>query len=300
MKLKAKGKGRGRSGKPTEVRYTVTEDTELMKFLIHLFPGKSRDNIKSLLKNKLVSLNGLAISQFNLPLTKGQVLLIGKKMPKEEVKIPGLKIVFEDDAIIVIDKPAGLLTMGTSKERSKTAYAYLSTHVKKEDEKNRIFIVHRLDRETSGLLVFAKNEQIKFRLQKNWNDTILERTYVALVEGKMEKLEGKVESYLRESKALIVHSSQNQSYGQLAITHYKVIDKRPNSTLVELNLETGRKNQIRVHMQDLKNPIVGDKKYGAKTDTIGRIGLHAKTLAFTHPVTNQVVRFESKIPKVFL
>lgn len=284
---------------PTETKLLVKEPTELMAFLIQSFPAKSRDNIKSLLKNKLVSIDGLAKSQFNLPLTKGQVVVVGKKAPVTERTIPGLKIVHEDDAILVIEKPAGLLTMGSAKERSRTAYSYLFDYVRKADEKNRVFIVHRLDRETSGLLVFAKSERIKLKLQKNWNDTILERTYMALVEGCVLKSAGKIESYLRESKALIVHSSQNETYGQHAVTHYEVVEKNKSVSLLKLQLETGRKNQIRVHMQDIKHPVVGDKKYGAKTNSIGRLALHAHTLCFHHPVTNEVVKFVSKTPKEF-
>lgn len=288
-----------RGKKPTETKLTVTQDSELMAFLMASFPSKSREKIKSLLRNKLVSSKGLAITKFNHPLSKGDVLVIGKKSPTEEKQIPGLKIVFEDDAVIVIEKPAGLLTMGSEKERNKTAYAFLSNYVKKQDDNNRIFIVHRIDRETSGLLVFAKNERIKLRMQKNWNDQIIERKYLALVEGVLTQRKGTIQSYLRESKALKVHSSQHASSGQLAITHYEVLGYKKNTTVVEVQLETGRKNQIRVHMQDLGHPIVGDKKYGAKSSLPGRIALHAKTLVFSHPITGKEMRFETKEPGIF-
>jgi len=285
--------------KPKEHKFTVQEPSELMLFLISQFPGKSRNNIKSFLSKKLVQVNGTVQSMFNLPLTPGQTVTVGAAAPKQEMSIPGLKIVFEDKDLIVIHKPTGLLTMGSDKERNRTAYAYLSTYVKKESEKNRVFIVHRLDRETSGLLVFAKSEKIKNKLQENWNDTIIERTYVALVEGNVRKDKDTVRSFLRESKALIVHSSQNPTYGQEAITHYEVIHRKAGSTLLKINLETGRKNQIRVHMQDIGHPVVGDKKYGAKTSPIGRLGLHAKVLAFKHPTTGEIVRFDTEIPVKF-
>lgn len=290
---------KGQHKKTKEHKFTVQQPAELMTFLMSQFPGKSRNSIKSLLSNKLVQVNGNVQSLFNLKLTTGQTVTIGAPAPKQEISIPGLKIVFEDKDLIVILKPTGLLTMGSDKERNRTAYAYLNTYVKKESEKNRIFIVHRLDRETSGLLVFAKSEKIKSKLQENWNDTIIERTYIALVEGNVRKDKDTVHSFLRESKALIVHSSQNPTYGQEAITHYEVIHRKAGSTLLKVNLETGRKNQIRVHMQEIGHPIVGDKKYGSKTNPIGRLGLHARVLAFKHPVTGEVVRFETEIPAKF-
>lgn len=264
------------------------------------FPGKSRNSIKFLLKEHLICIDGKVQTQFNLPLKTGQVMTVLAEKIVPEKPMVGLEIVFEDASVVVINKFAGLLTIGSEKERSKTAYAMLSSHVKKENPNNRIFIVHRLDRETSGLLVFAKSEKIKKILQHSWNDTIVERTYTALVEGNVAKDKGTVTSYLKESKALIVHSSQNETYGQKAITHYEVVNRKKGFTLLKVNLETGRKNQIRVHMQDLKHPVVGDKKYGSKTNPIGRMGLHANVLAFHHPVTQEIVRFESPVPKKFL
>ncbi|MBI1836870.1 MAG: RluA family pseudouridine synthase [Flavobacteriia bacterium] len=264
--------------------------------------GKSRDNIKSLLKKKLVEVEGKVETKYNHALKPGQKVTIRPKAGSiEQKKYTGIEIVFEDKDLIVINKDAGLLTIATNKETKKTAFAILSEHVKKKNPANKIFIVHRLDRETSGLLLFAKNEEIKAKLQENWNDTILERTYLALVEGKLEKSSGVHVSYLIESpSSLLVHSSQNASKGQKAVTHYKTIVSKKGVSLMEVNLETGRKNQIRVHFQDLKHPIVGDKKYGATNHSLGRLGLHAKVLAFTHPKTGKVVRFESEIPKKFL
>jgi 23S rRNA pseudouridine1911/1915/1917 synthase len=279
--------------------FVINKQAELMKFLIENMPSKSRDNIKSLLKNRLVSINGIAQTQFNLLLEPGSKLSIGKKTPRADMIALSFKITYEDDDVIVIEKPAGLLTMGSDKERVRTAYSQLSTYLKSQDEENKIFIVHRLDRDTSGLLVFAKNEQAKYTLQENWNESILKRTYVALVEGKMNKKNDRIVSYLKESKALKVHSSNNPTYGNEAITNYKVIEERNNSTLLELNLETGRKNQIRVHMQEIGNPIIGDKKYGARTNTLGRLALHAKVLSFTHPITGEALHFESPIPRIF-
>ncbi len=281
-----------------EVRFVIQQPAELMLFLIEKFPGKNRDNIKSLMKSKMILVNGITQTHFKFPLKQGDILTTGKKEIQEKI-VPGMKIVFEDEDILVVNKPAGLLTISTAKEKSKTLYHALSTHVKKENPDLKIFVVHRLDRETSGLLVFAKNEQAKYKLQKNWNENVIERTYIALVEGYVKETEKKIISYLKESKALKVHSSQNPTYGQEAITNYKLIETRKNSSLLEVNLETGRKNQIRVHMEEIGHPIVGDKKYGAKTVMPSkldgnRIGLHAQTLSFVHPKTGKIVRFEMK------
>lgn len=298
MKFKEK-RSSGKPGKKKDLKFTVKSDIELMQFIAASLPGKSRNNIKFLLKEKLIAVDGKVQTQFNLPLKAGQVMTVLAEKIVPEKPMTGLSIVFEDDSVIVINKQAGLLTMGSDKERMRTAYAMLTTYVQKQDAKNRIFIVHRLDRETSGLLVFAKTEKVKKKLQESWNDTIVERTYIALVEGEVRKEKDTIVSYLKESKALIVHSSQNETYGQKAITHYEIVHRKKGSTLLKVNLETGRKNQIRVHMQEIKHPIVGDKKYGAKTNPLGRLGLHAKVLAFHHPVTNEVMRFDSAIPSKF-
>jgi RluA family pseudouridine synthase len=281
--------------KVKEIKLKIEKKSELMAFLIENFKSKSRDNIKSLLKNKLVLINEKSQTHYKFPLQKGDIITIGKKETREEV-IPGLKIIFEDKDILVVNKPAGLLSISTAKEKRKTLQHALSVHVKKENPDLKIFIVHRLDRETSGLLVFAKNETAKFTLQKNWNEHVIERKYIALVEGKVLEKEKQIVSYLKESKALIVHSSQNETYGQKAITNYKVLEYRNNTTLLEVNLETGRKNQIRVHMKEIGHPIIGDKKYGSKLALKGKISLHALTLSFIHPKTNKVMKFETKSP----
>jgi 23S rRNA pseudouridine1911/1915/1917 synthase len=280
---------------PKEQKFTLEKKAELMSYLIEKLPGKSRDNIKSLMRNKLILVNGKTQTHYKFPLEKGDILILGKKEIQEKV-IPGLKIVFEDEDIIIVNKPAGLLTISTSKEKNKTLFHALSLHVKKADPDNKIFIVHRLDRETSGILLFAKNERVKTKLQKNWNETVIERRYVALVEGKVKEAKKTILSYLKESKALKVHSSQNPTYGDKAVTNYELIEHLKNSSMLDIQLETGRKNQIRVHMQEIGHPIVGDKKYGAKTSMPGRIALHAKTLSFTHPKTGKIVSFDSKVP----
>jgi 23S rRNA pseudouridine1911/1915/1917 synthase len=300
--IKFKGKRTAASQiKPKDHGFKVTADTELMLFLLSAMPGKNRNNIKTLLKDKFVEVDGRVQTQFNLPVRIGQTVSIRpRKGSIQQTNYKGLEIVHEDKDIIVINKEAGLLSMANNKEKNKTAYALLSAHVKKANADNKVYIVHRLDRETSGLILFAKNEEIKEKLQENWNDTIQERTYIAVVEGKMEQSSGTITSYLVESEvSMIVHSSQNPKKGKKAITHYKTIASKKGYSMLKVNLETGRKNQIRVHMQDLKHPVIGDKKYGSTTSPIERLGLHAQVLAFTHPVTGRLVRYESPIPKKF-
>lgn len=280
--------------------FQVKGNALLMEFLMMQMPGKSRNKIKFLLGNKQVLVDGKPISQFNHPLTTGQKIEISKQRIEPEKKVRDFTVIYEDDDLIVIDKQAGLLSIATDKEKRATAYSLLSDHVKKQNSDNKIFVVHRLDRETSGLLLFAKSEEVKFHLQELWNDTIIERSYIAVVEGPVEKPEGVITSYLVEGKTFNVHSSQNPNYGKKAITNYKVLQKNKAYSLLKVNLETGRKNQIRVHMQDIGHCIVGDKKYGASGSPLKRLGLHAQQISFIHPSSGKKLYFETEIPSVFL
>ncbi|MBP6387133.1 MAG: RluA family pseudouridine synthase [Pseudarcicella sp.] len=281
-------------------RLLVTEPTPLLIFLLQKLSGKSRHNVKALLKNKQIKVDQHIVTQFDFALITGQTIEISNEKAPEEQHYKGLKIVFEDEHLIVIEKEEGLLSIATEKQKDFNAYSILSGHVKKQNTSNKIFVIHRLDRETSGIMMFAKSEKVQALMQESWNATIRERTYLAVVEGKTEKQSGTIVSNLIESKALIVYSTQNPSLGQKAITHYETLRQNDSYTLLKVNLETGRKNQIRVHMQDLKHPIVGDKKYGATVAPIGRLGLHAWVLAFTHPITKENLYFETEIPKKFI
>jgi 23S rRNA pseudouridine1911/1915/1917 synthase len=289
-----------KKGKPNDLKFEVEQDSELLIFLLKKMPQKSRNDVKVLLRDKKVFVEGEAISQFNQPLAPGQKVEIRWEKQPEEIKIRGLKIIFEDQYLIVIDKEAGVLSIATEKQKENTAYSVLSEYVKRQDPANKIFVVHRLDKETSGIMMYAKSQKIQKALQEKWNDNILERTYLAVVEGIVTKPVGKIISYLTESKALIMYSSQNPEYGQKAVTYYEVSQISKTNTLLQVNLETGRKNQIRVHMKDLGHSIIGDDKYGATTNPIKRLGLHAWVLAFTHPVSRETMRFETQVPKVFL
>jgi len=220
-------------------------------------------------------------------------------MPKKRHQPKGLEILYEDKDIIVVDKPAGLLTIGTANNKTNTAYYKLTDYVRKgySKSRNRIFIVHRLDQSTSGVLVFAKTEEAKFKLQSQWKDT--EKKYVAVVYGQLAKKEDVISSYLAENKALIVYSTTDTIKGKLARTAYKVLKESRQFSLLEINLLTGRKNQIRVHLADKGHPVVGDRKYGKPKDAFRRLALHSKSISFKHPTTGRQMTFETRMPNYF-
>lgn len=277
----------------------VSEPGTLMPFLTASLKGKSRDNIKSLLRNKQVLVNGEPVTQFNHELRPGDQVSVRGERQADGIVARNMRIVFEDDHIIVIDKNAGLLSMASDNEKYLTAYNILSNYVKQQKPSNRIFIVHRLDRDTSGLMMFARSEKVQSLLQRDWKRNVTARTYVALVEGEVTEPEGVIKSYIYESKALMMHTTRNPEKGDLAITRFRRLKSNKDYSLLEVMLETGKKNQIRLHMQEMGHSIAGDKKYGATSSPIGRLGLHASVLAFIHPVTGNEMRFESKAPAKF-
>ena len=278
----------------------VSEKGLLMQFLLQQLKDRNRDNIKSLLRNKQVWVNGKAVSQFNHELLPGHRVLIKWKRTTGQGLGRDLQIVFEDDHLVVIDKQPGVLSIGTGRDKETTAYNLLSAHVKSQTPASRIFVVHRLDRDTSGLMMFAKSQTVQSRLQKTWQTSVTERTYVAVVEGKMENSEGTIRSYVYENKSMMMHSSQDPARGELAITHYRTLKSNKDFSLLEVSLETGKKNQIRVHMQDIGHSLAGDRKYGAMGNPLGRLGLHASVLAFKHPITGESLRFKSTVPAKML
>lgn len=299
-----KNKKRPRSKKTAAapfLTYPVTESQELLPFLRDAMGNRSRNSVKSMLTRGQVSVNDRIQTQHNYMLEKGQVVKIlkNKEAVKQEVFI-GMSIMYEDDDIIVIDKEAGLLSIATKEEKKQTAFHQLMDYVKSVDPGQRVFVVHRLDKETSGVMVFAKSEKMKRKLQNNWKDMVKERIYVALVEGKVRKEKGYIVSWLKESSTHKMYSSRIKNDGQRAATRYRVIQSNNQFSLLEIELETGRKNQIRVHMQELGHPVIGDKKYGGShRRAIGRLGLHAKALALYHPRTNKLMFFRSDVPKSF-
>ena len=208
-----------------------------------------------------------------------------------------LDILYEDKFLIVVNKPSNLLTISTKKEKERTLFHYVFDYLKKKNKRNKVFIVHRLDKDTSGIVVFAKDEQTKFFLQKNWDS--FKRNYVAVVHGKIEKNQGIFKSYLQETKTHFTYSV-NDANGKLAITEYEKVLENKNYTMLSLNLKTGRKNQIRVQLTDNKTPIVGDKKYGIKKNPIRRMALVANTIEFIHPKTQEKIIIDIDIPDSFL
>lgn len=286
--------------RPQNISFKVKEQDELMKFLVVQMPHKNRNNIKTMLKKRQVLVDGLAITQFNHLLKPGQTVELSRKPGEAARQMKGINVVYEDNDLIVVNKNAGLLTIATDKEKRETVFSMLSNYVKEQHKSNKIFVVHRLDRETSGLMMFAKSKEMKDLLQESWKQTIAERSYLAVIEGKLDPVEGTHTSYLFESSAFIVYSSQNPEKGQRAVTHYSTQKSNDAYSLLKVNLETGRKNQIRVHLKDLEHPIIGDKKYGSTCNPIGRLGLHAWVLAFNHPITGKKMRFETSVPSSFL
>ena len=290
---------KNRRPKHTTTAFNVRRDSTLEEFLQSQMPGKSRTSIKHLIANKLMCLNSRLVRRIDISVKSGDVVTIGK--PEEpQFKMPkGIAVVYEDRHLIVANKDSGLLTMASAKENRRTAYAYLTDYVRFHHPHDQIFIVHRLDRDTSGLLLFAKSEQVQADLQTDWNDTIESRHYVALVEGRPEKDEDTIRTFLREHpKSLKMHVCRPDE-GVEAITHYKVVAHGRGYSLVELELETGRKNQIRVHLAHIGHPVAGDVKYGAETTPLGRLCLHAMQIRFRHPVSGETLDFNTGIPSMF-
>lgn len=272
-------------------KYIVKENEILIEFLKKMFSNLSKNSVKSLLHNEKVFVNGNMTTKYNYELNAGDIVEIREKVAKN------IDIIYEDKDIIVINKPSGLLTVATEKEKNKTAYHLVMEYLKKKNKNNRIFIIHRLDKDTSGIIMFAKNERAKHLYQDNWNNIVKKRCYYAVIDGKMENKEGTIKSYLKENGNM-VYSVKDRS-GKLAVTEYKVLKERKNISLLDINLKTGRKNQIRVHMKENKTPILGDLKYGEKSKLINRLALHAYKLELVNPVTKKLLTFEINMPNEF-
>lgn len=281
---------------------TVENPDQLLPYLFASWPEAKRKQVRTWLKFQAVTVNGRPVSQFNHPLVRGDIVAIrADRFAIPKTVLPsGIKICFEDASIIVIDKPANLLSIATETEQEKTAYFQLTEYLRRGNEmsRDRVWIVHRLDRETSGLMVFAKSPQAKAALQTGWEKAV--KRYEAVVEGKLKSESGVLASDLDESHPLRVYSAPPSESTRHAVTHYRVLARREWRTLVELTLETGRRHQIRVQLADAGCPIVGDEKYGAKSDPAKRLGLHACGLRFPHPETGREMKFESPTPKDLL
>lgn len=297
-------KNQNRSGRPmarAAAKYTiynVTEPDELMAFLMKKMDGVSRTRVKALLSNRVVLVDNVIVTQFNHPLKPGMKVQISREKNMHEFRHPMLKIVYEDAYLIVVEKKEGLLSVATDHQKERTAQHILSEYVKRTHCNNRVFVVHRLDRETSGLMMYAKDEKTQHTLRDNWHDIVVDRRYVSIVMGDMERDQGQIRTWLTDRK-LYVSSSNYDDGGKLSITHYKTIKRANGFSMMELDLETGRKNQIRVHMSELGHPVVGDQRYGCEIDPLGRLALHAFKLCFYHPVTGELMEFETPYPTSF-
>ena len=298
--------------------YKVNRSDELLEFLLRKC-GTSRNNVKSLLVRRQVLVNGSVVTQYNFPLAKDDEVKLSKRPVKEGATLTRpvrerkpaekrsaprtVRIIHEDEDFIAIDKPEGLLSVESDKD-TECAYGYVLDYMQNQGKNSRPFVLHRIDKETSGVLVFAKNIKLHSMLKMHWNELVSLREYVAVVEGILEQKQGEIVTYLKENKNNIVYST-NDPTGQKAVTRYEVLKETEQYSLVKVQIETGRKNQIRVHMQALGCPVVGDDKYGKKQDgttvknPLGRLGLHAARLTFQHPITKELMTFNAAMPPSF-
>jgi len=282
-------------------RHTVTEAATLLPFLLANWPEAKRTRIKQWLKFGSVRVNGQTVTRHDHELRPGDKVEI--KIDRAQRKAPpplpkGLEIVYEDDAIIVLNKGTGWLTIALDSGKGRTAYAALTDHVRAQNPRNRVWIVHRLDRDTSGLIVFAKTEPFKRVLQQNWHR--FEKKYLAIAEGVIKRDSGTLRCHVNEAFSLRVRSVPPGDDTREAISHFKVLQRFADRTLVELKIETGRRHQIRVHLSDMGHPIVGDIPYGAKTDPAKCLALHSSELRFTHPESGEKMTFALPMPRVLM
>lgn len=278
---------------------TVKEDKPLLEFLLDSMENTSRTKIKSTLQGRGVKVNGKVITQFDYPLSCGMKVAVSRsKQNAEMFKNRYIKIVYEDRYIVVVEKNVGILSMAAG-HSSLNVKTVLDSYFKTSRQKCTAHVVHRLDRDTSGLMIYAKDMQTEQILEHEWHDIVYDRRYVAVVSGEMEDDYGTMTSWLKDNKAYITYSSPYDNGGKYAVTHFHTLDRTTDHSLVEFRLETGRKNQIRVHSADMGHPVCGDIKYGNGDDPIGRLCLHAYVLCFYHPITRRCMEFETPIPVNF-
>jgi len=275
--------------------FTVNKELNLLDAIYEFKKDLSKKSIKNYIKNKMVKVNDKIITNSSYMLNINDIVEIcyeKRIIPKYDIDI-----LYEDEYLIAINKPCGLLSISNDKEKDITAYRMISDYVKENNRKNYIFVVHRLDQETSGVLIFCKNEKIRDKMQENWNNIVKKRGYIAIVDGKMNG-SGTIHTFLTEDKRQFVYSSKN-GMGKEAITHYSVIKNNNNYSMLQVFIDTGRRNQIRVHLSERGYPIVGDKKYRCKSNPIKRLCLHANMLEFIHPVSKKVLSIKCDVPLEF-
>jgi 23S rRNA pseudouridine1911/1915/1917 synthase len=281
------------------VRHVVAESATLLDALSRLFPESSKTTLRQMLQNDRVRVNGVVEKNARADIGVDDLIEVGQKSVQPPLP-PGLAILHEDDDVIVVLKSHGLLTVATERERETTAQAFLNVYLKAKGE-DRVHVVHRLDRETSGVLVFAKHFAAREALKEKFAAHDIERVYVAVIEGALDPPRGTFRSHIRERKDLRMESVDELTPdAKLAVTHYRTIESNGRFSLLEIRLETGRKNQIRTHLSEVGHPIVGDRLYGSTVNPLGRLGLHAKLLGFDHPTTGRRMVFTAPVPKPFI
>lgn len=277
--------------------YEVRESAPLLEWLLANVKG-SRNKIKDILQGRGIKVNGKVVTQFDFPLKNGMKIAISKSKRNDQLKSRYMKIVYEDRFLVVIEKNVGILSMAAG-HSSLNVKSLLDNYFTKTQQKCRAHVVHRLDRDTSGLMIYAKDIETEQILEHEWHDIVYDRRYVAVVSGEMENDEGTIANWLKDNKAYFTYSSSVDNGGKYAVTHYHTLDRTVDHSLVEFRLETGRKNQIRVHSADMGHPVCGDVKYGNGDDPLHRLCLHAYVLCFYHPITHEPMEFTSPIPSSF-
>lgn len=279
--------------------YKVAEETTLLPFLIQSMPNLSRTEVKSMLKYKHVAIKGSAVTQFDTPLMPGDEVVINFGRSFYQFNNPQAKVLYEDKWMVVIEKASGLLSVANDNAREKNAFHIMRDYVRHSNPETELYVCHRLDQYTSGILIFSKDQDMMLEMRSNWDFYVKERKYVCVTENIPPRQEDTIESLLTQNDRMQVYSTNDEENGRLAITHYRVLQSRGRYALVDVEIFTGKKNQIRVHMSEMGCPIAGDIKYGAETNPARRLMLHNYRLSFIHPVTGELMRFSLPTPTVF-
>ena len=278
--------------------FVVQEQAPLLEWLLQNL-NESRTKVKATLQGRGIKVDGKTVTQFDFQLQPGMKVAVSRtKRNQHAFKSRYVKIVYEDRWLIVVEKQIGILSMAAG-HSSLNVKSVLDDYFHRSRQKCTAHVVHRLDRDTSGLMVYAKDIDTEQILEHNWHEIVYDRRYVAVLSGEMEQDEGTIRNWLKDNKAYVTYSSPEDNGGKLAITHFRVLDRTTEHSLVEFQLETGRKNQIRVHAADMGHPVCGDTKYGNGDDPLRRLCLHAWLLCFTHPVTGEPMEFETPVPTTF-
>ncbi len=281
-------------------KLSIKQDGTLLAAAAALLPDHKPTKLKSMLRHNQLAINGVPTTQFDHPVVAGDVLWVNFDRSFQIFSHPRVKLVYEDNDIIVVDKGYGVLSTAAGRPNDDTVYNIIKKYARGFSDKANVYVVHRLDRDTSGLMVLTRTKQARDKLIDNWNNMVVERKYIAIVEGKVAQHEGSIKSYLAENPDTFeMYSTDDKKVGRLAVTRYRVVEQGRKFAMVELEIKTGRKNQIRVHMHDMGNPVSGDRKYGGHPSPINRVALHATVLSFVHPTLEKVVTFNSPVPENF-